>query len=121
MRYAIATALAVTMTMAGIDAASADADQPKVYRQNGAVNIKVIVLDRDGNGSGAIVDQTGRYNAAAIVSRSGGGYGAIYQRGTTNRAFGARRGSGATTDIRQRQIDLPQVYKPRWAGGWRRR
>ena len=117
----LAAALVVTTGLTGATTALAESNEPRVHRQSAPVNIKIVVLERDGSAGGAIIDQTGRYNSAAIVSRRGGGYGAIYQTGGTNRAFGGLVGSGSRTVIDQVQIEVPHAYKPRWARGWRRR
>ncbi len=121
MRGVLAVTLAILTGCAGATAALAQSSEPRVHRQSAPVNIKIVVLERDGSAGGAIIDQTGRYNSAAIVSRNGGGYGAIYQTGGTNSAFSALRGTQARTVIDQDQIDLPHRFKPGWARGWRRR
>ena len=120
MNNKIASACAIALVAVSVPAAMAGPAETKFYRQNAPVNVKIVVLDGPST-AGARIEQTGRYNAAAIVSRSGGGYGAIYQSGIENTAFAGRGGRDVRTDIRQIQTAPPPAYVPRILRGWRRR
>ncbi|WP_306119428.1 MULTISPECIES: hypothetical protein [unclassified Roseitalea] len=92
-----------------------------VYRQNAPVNVKVLVLAGPAADDNVRIEQTGRFNAAAVVSRQGGGYTAIYQSGMGNSAFGGRGGRNSDTQIHQVQTFEPPAFEPRRSGIWRRR
>ncbi|MCR9123251.1 MAG: hypothetical protein NXH91_13370 [Phyllobacteriaceae bacterium] len=89
-------------------AAPASADGTIIHRQNGAINIKPVVLMGPYAGRTVMVGQTGLYNSAAIVDPGSGGYGAIYQRGHTNRAHVSQFGARGAALIDQMHLPLAE-------------